>query len=56
MFEKRHLYQHSDGTIEEKYIRVIPQDSKLFGTKAILTKDEFLKGIEIVKKILKALD
>lgn len=56
MFEKRHLYQHGDGTIGEKYVKVIPQDSKLFGTKAVLTEGEFLEGVEIIKKILRTLD
>ena len=56
MFEKRHLYQHGDGTIGDKYIKNIPEDSKLLGTIATLTKEEFLTGIEIVKKILKTLE
>lgn len=56
MFEKRHLYQHGNGTIGDKYVKNIPEDRELLGTIATLTKEEFLKGVEIVKKILKTLE
>ncbi|MBV1881258.1 MAG: hypothetical protein KUG82_06470 [Pseudomonadales bacterium] len=41
LFQKRHLYVHSDGTINDKYIKMIPEDSKLLGQKAELSLDEF---------------
>jgi len=41
LFQKRHLYMHSDGTITEKYIRKIPEDSTLLNEKAALSLEEF---------------
>lgn len=40
LFQKRHLYMHSDGTITEKYIQKIPEDRDLFGQKASLSIGE----------------
>jgi Zn finger protein HypA/HybF involved in hydrogenase expression len=53
VFEKRHSFQHSNGKITEKYTRNVPEDSKLLNTIAVLSKEEFLEGIVVMKKILK---
>ncbi len=38
--------------ITEKYIRKVSEDKKLLGTKAILSKEEFNDGAEILRKII----
>jgi hypothetical protein len=41
LFQKRHLYVHSDGIINDKYIKKIPEDLSLLGEKALLSIAEF---------------
>ncbi|WP_429072079.1 hypothetical protein [Aeromonas veronii] len=41
LFQKRHLYTHSDGIINEQYIKKIPEDVALLGGKALLSVSEF---------------
>lgn len=41
LFQKRHLYVHSDGFINEQYIKKIPEDNALLGQKALLSATEF---------------
>jgi Zn finger protein HypA/HybF involved in hydrogenase expression len=53
VFEKRHAYQHSKGKITKEFVKNIPEDHNLFGTIAILSREEFLDAIAIIKKILK---
>lgn len=52
VFQKRHLYTHSDGTINEKYIKKIPEDKKLLGEKAILNFEEFKIATSILRKVV----
>ncbi len=52
IFQKRHLYEHSKGIINEKYIREIPEDKKLLGQKAKLSIDEFEAGAMSLRKII----
>lgn len=52
VFQKRHTYVHSDGAINEKYIKKIPEDNKLLGTKAVLTFDEFWEASLILRKVI----
>jgi hypothetical protein len=40
VFQKRHVYIHAGGEITERYVKMIPEDSKLQGTKAVLTVEE----------------
>lgn len=40
VFQKRHIYVHSDGTINDKYIQKIPEDKALLGQKASLSLSE----------------
>ena len=52
LFQKRHVYQHSRGIIDQKYIDIIPEDSTLLNMEAPLTREEFIKGAEAMRKIL----
>ncbi len=40
VFQKRHVYIHSEGEITERYIKKIPEDSKQLGTQAVPTSEE----------------
>ncbi len=51
-FQKRHVYQHNKGYIDQKYIEIIPSDSPLLGSKAVLTLEEFNKSTALIRKIL----
>lgn len=53
IFEKRHAYEHGPGEITESYIKNIPEDSNLIGQVAELSKDEFILGVTIMKKVIK---
>ena len=55
VFEKRHVYQHAQGEITEKYIQNIPQDRQLLNTKAELSISELTDGIDVLKKILRVI-
>ena len=55
VFEKRHAYQHAKGKITAEFIKNIPEDSKLIDTIALLSKTEFLEGVEILKKVFRTI-
>lgn len=40
LFQKRHVCIHAGGEITDRYIKIIPEDSKLLGTKVVLTVEE----------------
>jgi hypothetical protein len=40
VFQKRHVYIHAGGEITDRYVKMIPEDSNLLGTQAILTVEE----------------
>ncbi len=44
VFQKRHVNIHAGGEITERYVKMIPEDSKLLGTKAVLTVRELDTG------------
>lgn len=52
VFQKRHAYVHLDGRINEKYVKKIPEDNKLLGTKAVLKFEEFWEASLILRKII----
>jgi hypothetical protein len=52
VFEKRHAFQHSKGKITAEFIKNIPEDQKLLGTIASLSRQEFIEAIEILKKVV----
>ncbi len=53
VFEKRHAFQHAKGKITSDYVKNIPEDRNLIDTIAVLSKDEFIGGIEVLKKIFR---
>ena len=40
VFQKRHVSIHAGGEITDRYVKMIPEDSKLLGTKVVLTVAE----------------
>lgn len=52
VFQKRHLFEHDEGLINEKYIKNIPEDAKLLGQQAELTIDELCSAANYMHKAL----
>lgn len=52
IFQKRHAYQHAAGKITERYIKKIPEDTKLLGREAHLSENEFLQGARAIREII----
>jgi len=52
VFQKRHLYEHDQGIINDKYVRMIPEDIKKLNQKAILSLNELKKAANIIRIIL----
>lgn len=52
LFQKRHVYQHNKGRIDEKYIIAIPDDNALLGQPAILDINEFTTATSVMRKML----
>jgi DNA-directed RNA polymerase subunit RPC12/RpoP len=40
VFQKRHMCIHAGGEITDRYVKMIPEDAKLLGSKAVLTAEE----------------
>lgn len=40
VFQKRHVCIHAGGEITDRYVKMIPEDSKLLGTQVVLTVEE----------------
>ena len=53
IFEKKHAYEHGTGEITDRYVKNVPEDSKLLGLIAELSKEEFISGISIIKEVIK---
>lgn len=52
LFQKRHVYQHNKGVIDQKYTDVIPEDTSLLGQVASLDIKEFRDATTVMRKIL----
>lgn len=52
LFQKRHVYQHNKGVIDERYISIIPEDKSLLGQVALLDLQEFRNATSAMRKIL----
>jgi len=52
LFQKRHVYQHNKGVIDQRYINVIPKDVSLLGQVASLDLEEFRDATTVMRKIL----
>jgi len=52
VFAKRNVYQHNKGIADPQYINSLPEDSHLLNKEVPLTREEFVKGAEAIRKIL----
>ena len=52
LFQKRHVYQHNKGVIDQKYIDVITEDVSLLGQVAPLDLEEFRDATTGIREIL----
>jgi hypothetical protein len=52
VFQKRHLYEHDGGIVNEKYIQIMPEDKKLLGQLAPLSEEEFRAAADILRRVL----
>lgn len=55
VFQKRHVYTHGGGVIDERYTREVPGTEHLVGTKAELSLEEFDKGAKAVHRLIGAM-
>ena len=55
VFQKRHAYEHFQGIIEEKYVRMVPEDAHLLNKKAELTLDELIHAAQALRHVLENL-
>lgn len=55
IFQKRHLYEHDEGVINEKYVRMIPEDKMHLNSQADLSIKELESGAQILRKIISKL-
>lgn len=53
VFEKRHAYQHALGKITPEFVKNVPEDHHLLNTTAVLTREEFLEAVKIIKIIIR---
>jgi hypothetical protein len=51
-FQKRHVYQHNHGIIDQKYISIVPSDTALLNTTAILNLNELKDATVVIRKML----
>lgn len=49
VFQKRHVCIHAGGEITDRYVRMIPEDAKLLGTKVILTLEELDRAAKAMR-------
>lgn len=52
VFQKRHSYEHNEGIIGEKYVRLIPEDKHLLGKKADLSIEEFVSASQSLRIVI----
>lgn len=55
MFQRRHLYEHNGGIVDEKYIQKSHDNSYKIGQRLVVRKDEIIVFITIVKKLCEGL-
>jgi uncharacterized Zn-finger protein len=55
IFEKRHLYEHTEGVVSERYVREIPEDAHLLGQVAPLSIQELKQGAALLRRVLQVL-
>ena len=52
VFQKRHIYAHGSATIDDRYIREVPEDAALYGTAPTLSMSEFDAAATAIRKVL----
>ena len=52
VFQKRHAYEHCHGIVEQKYVRMIPEDAHLLNHKADLSLEEFVRASQAMRHVL----
>lgn len=55
VFHKRHVYQHAQGVISERYVQKVPEDRGLLGQKAELSVDALEAGARAVRVMIDGL-
>lgn len=55
VFQKRHVWQHGRGVINELYVRKVPEDAHLAGSEAELSMQEFELAAVAVRHMLDSL-
>lgn len=54
-FHKRHVFEHSDGVIDQRYVDEVPEDAALIGQRAPLAMDELslaATGVRVMLNVL----
>jgi Zn finger protein HypA/HybF involved in hydrogenase expression len=52
LFQKRHLYEHEGDRINEKYVKMIPEDAHLLGQCAQLSIEELVRAADVLRRVL----
>lgn len=52
MFLKRHVYEHNNGIISDRFVQKMPEDKQLLGQKAVLSLEELEEAVVILKQVL----
>jgi hypothetical protein len=55
VFEKRHVHEHNEGIISERYVEQIPEDVELLGQRAQLSIEELEAAASILRVVLEQL-
>lgn len=55
VFQKRHACIHAGGVITERYVKKIPEDSALLGTRVAMSLDEFEAGAKALRVVMDSL-
>ena len=52
VFLKRHVYEHNNGIISERFVQKMPEDKPLLGQKAVLSLEELEEAAVTLKQVL----
>jgi hypothetical protein len=52
VFEKRHVHEHNEGIISERYVEQIPEDVGLLGQRAQLSIEELEAAASVLRVVL----
>ncbi len=51
-FQEKHVYEHSTGIVNRKYIAVVPEDASLLGSSALLSSAELENAASTLRAVL----